>query len=289
MALPVRLLWALDRLFPPDPAAYMVGEELTKREVRLAPESIGRYLATLQRTDVDVLDFGCGWGGETMWLAERVRSVTGVDVDAKAVAVANTALAGRTLANCRFAHSADGRLPFPSGSFDAVFSTNTFEHVMDLDLAFAEIFRVLRPGGALVTHFGPLFFSPFGYHLYWACAVPYAHLLFGLPAILQLRNARCDSPSAATSWQGMGLNGRRFRDYQASVQRAGFAVRRFDCLAVRNLRVLTKIPWLGDLFIFGINAHLIKPDWSPEPRPGPAASSADVRESPGASAAIGTG
>jgi SAM-dependent methyltransferase len=258
-AIRTRLLLALDRVFPPDPNAYVVGEKLTEREVRQAPESMGRYLAELQRTDVDVLDFGCGWGGETMWLARRVRSVVGVDVDAKAIAIAQGALERDPISNCTFSCAADGRLPFRPGTFDVVFSTNTFEHVMDLDLAFSEIFRVLKPGGSLVTRFGPLFYSPYGYHLYWACAVPYAHLLFGLPAILHLRNARCDSTSTATSWHEMGLNGRRYGDYRQSAERTGFKLTRFACVPVRNLHALTRIPHLGDLFIFGVDAHLTKP------------------------------
>jgi SAM-dependent methyltransferase len=257
--LSVQLLWALDRLFPPNPAAYMVGDQLTARETRQAPESMGRYLAELQRTDVDVLDFGCGWGGETMWLAERVRSAVGVDVEAKSIEIANTALARRGIQNCQFACSVAGRLPFPDGSFDAVFSTDTFEHVMDLDLAFSEIFRVLKPGGSFVTRFGPLFYSPFGYHLYWACAVPYAHILFGLQPILALRNARCDSPAVASSWKEMGLNMRRFRDFHRSASRAGFQMTRFAALPVRNLHMLRKVPWLGDLFTFGVDVHVTKP------------------------------
>ncbi len=43
-------------------------------------------------------------------------------------------------------------LPFADGSFDAVVSFNTFEHLSDPERAAAEIFRVLKPGGRLVVH-----------------------------------------------------------------------------------------------------------------------------------------
>jgi len=44
--------------------------------------------------------------------------------------------------------SADAeRLPFPDASFDAVFSVNLVEHVPHPDQLFAEIARVLKPGG----------------------------------------------------------------------------------------------------------------------------------------------
>lgn len=42
------------------------------------------------------------------------------------------------------------RLTYADGSFDLVTSTEVFEHVPDDRRAFAEVHRVLRPGGALV-------------------------------------------------------------------------------------------------------------------------------------------
>jgi SAM-dependent methyltransferase len=259
MSLRTRLLWMLDRFFPPDASARMRSDEQAKYEIVKAPQTIGKYLTELGRKDIDVLDFGCGWGGETLWLAGQVRSCVGSDVELSALATANRLLAERGVTNCRFVHAAGGILPSPDASFDAVFSTNTFEHVMDLDVAFSEIFRVLKPGGSFLTIFGPLFYSPFGYHLYWGCAVPYAHLIFGLQPIMVLRNARAAAPMTAATWQDMGLNGRRFREFHDAATRAGFETVRFAPIAVKNLRALTRIPWLGDLFIFGIDAHLRKP------------------------------
>ena len=253
------LLWQLDKLFPPDPHALLDAAGQTQRSMNLADRGAGRYLAELGSRDVDVLDFGCGWGGETLWLAQRVGSVVGVDIEAKAIEQANRASAASPMRNCRFVHAASELLPFPDQAFDAVFSTNVFEHVMDLDIVFSELFRVLRPGGVLLSRFGPLFFSPHGYHLYWACQVPYAHLLCGLDAVLALRNARCDTPRTATSWQSLGLNGRRYCDFKRSASSAGFSLERFDRIPVRQLRWLASIRGFGDLVTFGIDCHLRRP------------------------------
>jgi SAM-dependent methyltransferase len=43
-------------------------------------------------------------------------------------------------------------LPFRDQAFDRVFAFNVFEHLRDPKMAAAEIFRVLKPGGALALH-----------------------------------------------------------------------------------------------------------------------------------------
>lgn len=55
-------------------------------------------------------------------------------------------------------------LKFPDNSFDRIFSVNCFEHVDDMEKAFSEMHRVLRPGGMLFTIFGPIWSSPVGHH-----------------------------------------------------------------------------------------------------------------------------
>lgn len=42
-------------------------------------------------------------------------------------------------------------LTYPDASFDLVLCNELFEHVQDLDLAFEEVVRVLKPGGQLVA------------------------------------------------------------------------------------------------------------------------------------------
>jgi SAM-dependent methyltransferase len=253
----------LDRVFPPNVNAYMSCDQQTRHEIVKAEHTMGRYLAELALTtkvsDLDILDFGCGWGGETLWLAGHARSVRGVDVDEKAIGHARKACETCEVQNCGFEWSSDGGLPFADKSFDAVLSTDTFEHVMDLDLAFGEIARVLKPGGSLLTRFGPLFRSPHGYHLYWACQVPYAHLIFGLDAIGAMRARRGGSLKQPTSWRDLGLNGRRFRDYVKSVERANFEVVRFEPIPVKGLKMLASLPLVGDLLIFGVDCHIRRP------------------------------
>lgn len=52
-------------------------------------------------------------------------------------------------------------LPYADESCDVVFSSCAFQHIDQLDVALAEVRRVLRPGGSFVTSFAPI----------WSCAV----------------------------------------------------------------------------------------------------------------------
>lgn len=57
------------------------------------------------------------------------------------------------------------RLPFADGSFDAIFSVATFEHILDLPSALDEMHRVLVKGGVLYSNFGPIWTGGKGHHL----------------------------------------------------------------------------------------------------------------------------
>ena len=55
-------------------------------------------------------------------------------------------------------------IPLPDRSVDAVFSCNALQFI-DVDRAFREVERVLRPGGVAYAHFGPIWSGPDGHQL----------------------------------------------------------------------------------------------------------------------------
>jgi SAM-dependent methyltransferase len=91
---------------------------------------------------------------------------------------------------------ADARsIPFDDDTFDAIYSMSVFEHVQQLDRALSECYRVLRPGGVLLSEFGPIWSGSQGHHLwfYYGGAIidwnshrlpPFAHLLMTRPQLL---------------------------------------------------------------------------------------------------------
>jgi trans-aconitate 2-methyltransferase len=98
-----------------------------------------------------ILDIGCGTGRLTTEISKRVPSVHLAAIDRSW----NMLTEAKRNAEPRiaFVHADAVELPFMSG-FDAVFSTATFHWVPDHPALFAEIHRVLRPGGRLVAQAG---------------------------------------------------------------------------------------------------------------------------------------
>lgn len=102
------------------------------------------------------MDLGCGTGAATAALAEFCR-VAAVDMSDLA------------LSRCRtrglpWMVRGDGQaLPFADGSFDILMGLDVFEHIPEDRTAFAEAFRVLRPGGILVLSV-PAFRALWGPH-----------------------------------------------------------------------------------------------------------------------------
>lgn len=96
-----------------------------------------------------VLDLGCGDGVQAVALARRGAAVTGLDADPAmlAAAGANAAAAGVRFALVRGRIEA---LPFADGRFDLVLAVTVLCFVREEQRAWAEMARVLRPGGRLV-------------------------------------------------------------------------------------------------------------------------------------------
>lgn len=97
------------------------------------------------------LDAGCGTGRALVWLREAVGPagrVVGLDATPEMLAEARRRgrgdLASLLVGDAR-------RLPFPAGSFDAVFAGGLIPHLADPSSGLAELARVTRPGGRLAV------------------------------------------------------------------------------------------------------------------------------------------
>jgi SAM-dependent methyltransferase len=101
-----------------------------------------------------VLELGCGGGLDTVLLAERVGptgQVIGIDCAGAMLerARANCQQLGHT--NVTLHQAAAESLPLPDDSIDCVVSNGIFNLSAEKDVIFAEIWRVLKPGGRTVN------------------------------------------------------------------------------------------------------------------------------------------
>jgi SAM-dependent methyltransferase len=97
----------------------------------------------------DILEYGCAYGDNALRLAATARSATGIDISDVAIEKGRARARRRGLANVRLEAMNAEAMDFPDASFDLVFGSGIIHH-LDIDRAFAEIARVLRPGGRAV-------------------------------------------------------------------------------------------------------------------------------------------
>jgi SAM-dependent methyltransferase len=114
-------------------------------QIELEHQHRYRFAARIVRGR-SVLDAASGEGFGARILAETAARVTGVELDEGAVAHARGRYPG-----IDFQTGDVTALPFPDGSFEAVVSFETIEHVDGPERAIAEFRRVLAPGGILLV------------------------------------------------------------------------------------------------------------------------------------------
>lgn len=67
---------------------------------------------------------------------------------------------------CRFDIGNICHTTFSDNYWDAIVSESSFEHIHKLDTALAEMLRIIKPGGYLISRFGPIWSGALGHHLW---------------------------------------------------------------------------------------------------------------------------
>jgi ubiquinone/menaquinone biosynthesis C-methylase UbiE len=120
-----------------------------------------------------VLEVGCGQGHLTIRLANRGIDIVGIDANSNAPAISGSD---------RVLYMRAEGLDFGDAEFDAIVSVHAIEHIPPLDLAMAEMARVLKPGGQA------LFIYP-AEPIQGLYAVPTSVILHGTP--FRAREVHC--------------------------------------------------------------------------------------------------
>jgi arsenite methyltransferase len=143
---PTGRAWAEDLGYPEELAN--VPETAVESFAGVAnPWELGR-LASGER----VLDLGSGAGTDSLVAAQMVGEagrVTGIDMTREMLAKARTAATEIGATNVDFVEGEAEHLPFEDETFDVVISNGVIDLIPDKDAVFAELHRVLVPGGRL--------------------------------------------------------------------------------------------------------------------------------------------
>ena len=143
---PTGRAWAEDLGYP-DELANVTDAAVESFAGVANPWTMGR-LAERER----VLDLGSGAGTDSLIAAQMVGPegrVTGIDMTLAMLGKARAAAAEMGVTNVEFVESEAEQLPFPDGSFDVVISNGVIDLIPDKDAVFAELHRILVPGGRL--------------------------------------------------------------------------------------------------------------------------------------------
>jgi len=180
------------------------------------------------RTFGDALEIGSGTGYFSLNLVQQglIDRLTATDISPGMLTqLASTATTLR-LQNVTTVVTEAETLPFEDASFDLVLGHAVLHHIPDLDRAFAEFRRVLRPGGYIVFAGEP---SRYGDRL---AALPKRTGLLVAPAWRRVVGARVRAVAEADQSEGHSLEGEvdvhafAPADLRRLIERAGFEDRR---------------------------------------------------------------
>jgi ubiquinone/menaquinone biosynthesis C-methylase UbiE len=99
-----------------------------------------------------VLEIGCGSGVDSLEFARNGAIVTSTDITANACQLTRGLSDEYGYPPLNVVQlKEDCKLPFQSNTFDCVYSYGVLHHIPNVDVMLAEITRVLKPGGQLMT------------------------------------------------------------------------------------------------------------------------------------------
>ena len=102
----------------------------------------------------DCLEVGCGRGSISSYFTENGFDCTLLDSSASVLRTAKAIFATNGH-QANFVHGDALAMPFGDNSFDVVVSIGLLEHFMDIQKPLSEQFRVLKPGGMVISYIVP--------------------------------------------------------------------------------------------------------------------------------------
>jgi ubiquinone/menaquinone biosynthesis C-methylase UbiE len=131
-----------------------------------------------------MLDIGAGGGGKSVFYAlNGAKKVIGIDIEKGFIAQANEFARNKRAKNVEFLVQNAEETGFADNSFDICVMNDVFEHLANPEKVLSEVYRVLKKRGKIFIN-SPPYFHPYGAHLSDLIGVPYVHILFPEPVLI---------------------------------------------------------------------------------------------------------
>ena len=182
--------------------------------------------------DKCLLDIGCFTGGRlSAWYENYdLKKVYGIDINPIFKIAADEFTVEKKI-DAEFKTGIGEELPYNNDFFDFVVSTDTFEHVQNLEKSIDECFRVLKPGGMLLAVF-PQFLQPLESHLNLVTKLPFLHWFFNSKKISEKYFEILKERGESAKW----YSGEKFNleTWERLPSLNGTSIRKFEKILKKN-------------------------------------------------------
>ncbi|MHB1278527.1 MAG: SAM-dependent methyltransferase [Bacteroidia bacterium] len=175
-----------------------------------------------------VLDFGCGMGGMTLWMAKHYNCrITGIDIDSHHIEIANLLKAKHGMDEVDFLLQNVVEHPIDE-KFDYIFLNDVAEHIRPDYLVpiFTQLGNQLKEGGVIFVSYPP-WEGPYASHLNRVIPIPWSQYLpnFILMPLLKKRNIRLVGESDLLG-EYLQLNHLNHTMLKGVIEKAGLRIER---------------------------------------------------------------
>lgn len=228
-----------------------------------ATEKFFKRFGDVDLVGMRVLDFGCRFGGSSLWCARCGAShVIGVDIYEKGIEIAREFASRQEFRDdnprVEFLLGSATSIPVEDNSIDLVISWDVVEHLEDPESIFREWWRVLAPGGRVLVSFGPLWYHPHGLHLWEIFPAPWTHVLFSDRTCILARHVLKADGNSAMSWMDLGLNKMTLFRFERLIATSRFRATFLQRQAVWKLKPLLWVPGVREYFASQVTCVLEK-------------------------------
>jgi ubiquinone/menaquinone biosynthesis C-methylase UbiE len=206
-----------------------------------------------------VLDFGCGFGTQLIGAIKLgAAAATGIEIEERFREIFKKMAKEEGMADRAFFEVGSLENLVENSSQDVILCQNSFEHFKKPEYIIGEFYRILKPNGKVFVHFGPLWYHPFGGHMFFMFRYPWFHLLFSEKSIMNVRKLYRDDGAEKLSEVEGGLNRMTIKKFKSLVKENKFETEYLKVYSFKNIPVIANIPYIGEFFARSIAAILVK-------------------------------